>query len=130
MLPPRFLPPHFDPGSVWLVGAGPGDPGLLTLHAVHALGTADVVLHDALVSSEILAMATQARLEAAGKRADARGGPRIDTCDHHLGRHGGTERKRAFDGQVGEVQQSEGQEGSERHESENKAGLDRADECK
>jgi len=63
-----------EPGSVWLVGAGPGDPGLLTLHAARALGQADVVLHDALVSPEILALASQARLEAVGKRA---GGDRM-----------------------------------------------------
>jgi uroporphyrin-III C-methyltransferase len=62
------------PGSVWLVGAGPGDPGLLTLYAARALAEADVVLHDALVSPEILALAPQARLEAAGKRA---GGDRV-----------------------------------------------------
>jgi uroporphyrin-III C-methyltransferase len=54
---------------VWLVGAGPGDPGLLTLHAASALAQADIVLHDALVSPEILALAPQARLEAVGKRA-------------------------------------------------------------
>lgn len=69
MLPPRLIPPPFDPGSVWLVGAGPGDPGLLTLHALHALTRAEVVLHDALVSADILTLAPQARLESVGKRA-------------------------------------------------------------
>jgi uroporphyrin-III C-methyltransferase len=62
--------PAIAPGSVWLVGAGPGDPGLLTLHAVHALEQADVVLHDALVAPEILTLCgPAARLEAVGKRA-------------------------------------------------------------
>jgi uroporphyrin-III C-methyltransferase len=69
VLPASLTAPAFDPGSVWLVGAGPGDPGLLTLHAAHALSLADVILHDALVSPEILAMAPQAHLEQAGKRA-------------------------------------------------------------
>jgi uroporphyrin-III C-methyltransferase len=63
------MTPPFEPGTVWLVGAGPGDPGLLTLHAAHALAEADVILHDALVSPEILALAPRARLEPVGKRA-------------------------------------------------------------
>ena len=67
----------FEPGTVWLVGAGPGDPGLLTLHAAHALAEADVVLHDALVSPEILALAPQARLEPVGKRAGGRRTPQL-----------------------------------------------------
>jgi uroporphyrin-III C-methyltransferase len=66
-----------DPGTVWLVGAGPGDPGLLTLHAARALAQADVVLHDALVAPEILALAPQARLEPVGKRAGGARTPQL-----------------------------------------------------
>lgn len=47
-------------GSVWLVGAGPGDPELLTLKAFKVLATADVVVHDGLVSDEILDLAPRA----------------------------------------------------------------------
>ncbi len=65
----RSSVPVFAPGHVWLAGAGPGDPGLLTLDALAGLGQADVVVHDALVDERVLALAgPQARLEFAGKR--------------------------------------------------------------
>jgi uroporphyrin-III C-methyltransferase len=61
--------PLFEPGTVWLAGAGPGDPGLLTLLAVHALSLADVVVYDALVDEGCLKLARYgAELEYAGKR--------------------------------------------------------------
>ncbi len=61
--------PVFEPGAVWLVGAGPGDPGLLTLLAAHALAHADVVVYDALVDPAILALArASAQQIYAGKR--------------------------------------------------------------
>jgi uroporphyrin-III C-methyltransferase len=64
---PEF--PSFEPGSVWLVGAGPGDPGLLSLLAFHALGEADDIVYDALVGEGILALAgARAVRHAAGKR--------------------------------------------------------------
>ena len=61
--------PAFEPGWVWLAGAGPGDPGLLTLHAVNALQQADCVVYDALVSEDILSLVRpSAELFYAGKR--------------------------------------------------------------
>ncbi len=65
---PPEMPP-LSPGSVWLVGAGPGDPGLLSLLALHALRQADVVVYDALVDRRVLALARSgAELDYAGKR--------------------------------------------------------------
>lgn len=54
---------------VALVGAGPGDPGLLTVRAHDLLARADVVVHDRLVPPEVLALAAGARLVDVGKRA-------------------------------------------------------------
>lgn len=56
-------------GKVWLVGAGPGDPDLLTLKAAALVGTADIIFHDALVNPRILDMArSDTKLVDVGKR--------------------------------------------------------------
>ncbi len=61
--------PELSPGWVWLVGAGPGDPGLMTLHALNALRQAEVIVYDALVDERILGWARPgALIEYAGKR--------------------------------------------------------------
>lgn len=60
--------PILQPGWVWLCGAGPGDPGLLTLHALNALRQADVIVYDALVETAILDWAPRAEHIYAGKR--------------------------------------------------------------
>lgn len=69
--PPDIFPPFPDmaPGEVWLVGAGPGDPRLLTVMAIHALRSADTIVHDALVNPRILSLARDgAEIHFAGKR--------------------------------------------------------------
>ncbi len=61
--------PAFEPGWVWLAGAGPGEAGLLTLLALHGLKHADVVVYDALVGEDVLRLARPGcLLEYAGKR--------------------------------------------------------------
>ena len=80
---PIDLPP-FEPGTVWLVGAGPGDPGLLSLLAVHALNHADAVVHDALVDPRIVALARPgAAVESMGKRG-GHASPRQDAINARL----------------------------------------------
>ena len=57
-------------GKVYLIGAGPGDPDLLTVKAARILQSADVVLHDSLVSPEVLALVSpRAEVVHIGKRA-------------------------------------------------------------
>ncbi len=79
--------PHFAPGSVWLVGAGPGDPALITLMGYHALRAADVIIYDALVSNDILALANpKAECIFAGKRGGKPSPKQSDITDqiiHH-----------------------------------------------
>lgn len=62
--------PAFEKGWVWLAGAGPGDPGLITALGLHAIEHADVILYDALVNPALLKLArARAELVFAGKRA-------------------------------------------------------------
>ena len=62
-------------GKVWLVGAGPGDPELLTLKAVKALAQADIVMIDDLVNPAVLEHSPQARVIPVGKRGGCRSTP-------------------------------------------------------
>jgi len=72
---------HAEQGTVYLVGAGPGDPELLTLRALRLLESADVVFHDDLVPEEILAVAHRhALVTSVGKRC---GRPRITQAGIH-----------------------------------------------
>jgi len=70
-----------QPGHIYLAGAGPGDPDLLTVRAVQLIQTADVILPDDLVSDEILAIASPtALIIPVGKRC---GQPRITQAGIH-----------------------------------------------
>ena len=74
-------------GKVYLVGAGPGDPGLLTLKGRHCLQDADVVIHDSLVDVRILDFAKpDAHLLSAGKEPGGRSVPQQTInrlmCEH------------------------------------------------
>jgi uroporphyrin-III C-methyltransferase len=74
-LPTEFLDalPSLQPGWVWLVGGGPGDPGLITALGLKSLADADVILHDALIDERLLALArADAEKIYAGKRAGVR----------------------------------------------------------
>ena len=64
------LPP-LEKGWVWLVGAGPGDPGLITALGLQALAQADFILYDALVDETLLTLSTAEKIYA-GKRAGVR----------------------------------------------------------
>jgi uroporphyrin-III C-methyltransferase len=78
-------------GKVYLIGAGPGDPELLTLKAVRRLGEADVVLVDALVDRAVLRHARRdARIMSVGKRAGCRSTPQrfIERAMIRLARRG------------------------------------------
>ncbi|MBN2752528.1 MAG: uroporphyrinogen-III C-methyltransferase [Rhodospirillaceae bacterium] len=73
---------ELEPGWVWLVGAGPGDPGLLTLHAASSLEQADVVVHDALVDPRILGLVGPGvELINVGKRGWKCSPKQSDICD-------------------------------------------------
>lgn len=64
----KYEPQLLEPGHVWLAGAGPGDPGCLTLDVLSALAQADALVHDSLVTPEILDIAEQAEKFFVGKR--------------------------------------------------------------
>jgi len=83
-LPTAFFDslPALQPGWVWLVGGGPGDPGLITALGLKALTDADVILHDALIDERLLALAkADAEKIYAGKRAGVKSCKQDEICD-------------------------------------------------
>ena len=76
--------PEFLPGWVWMVGGGPGDPGLVTLHALNALQQADIIIYDALVDQSLLRWTrAHAKVEYAGKRG-GKPSPKQRDISHRL----------------------------------------------
>jgi len=76
------LMPLFQPGTVWLCGAGPGDPGHLTLYVISALRQADVIVHDALIDPRVLDFAQpEAERIFAGKRGGKPSIAQDEICD-------------------------------------------------
>ncbi|HYM17291.1 MAG TPA: uroporphyrinogen-III C-methyltransferase [Micropepsaceae bacterium] len=72
------------PGWVWLAGAGPGDPGLASLHTLGAIAEADIILIDALVNTKLLALKRpDAEVVASGKRG-GKPSPRQETISRQL----------------------------------------------
>ncbi len=79
---PQLTLPEFEPGTVWIVGAGPGDPGLITLLACHGLQTADCIVYDALVGDGVLKLARAGvELIYAGKRGGKPSPQQTDISD-------------------------------------------------
>ncbi|MDA7952736.1 MAG: uroporphyrinogen-III C-methyltransferase [Nitrosopumilus sp.] len=78
-------------GRVYLVGAGPGDPGLLTLRAAELLARADVVLYDRLVSRGVLALARGAKKVYVG-RAIGDDPSHQETTNEAMARYAGSHR--------------------------------------
>jgi uroporphyrin-III C-methyltransferase len=72
MSQPLDRPVRAPPGKVWLVGAGPGAADLISVRGARILADAEVVLHDALVTPDILALCPQALLISVGKRSGQR----------------------------------------------------------
>src|SRR5438552_14734649 len=73
---PAGASPRMTPGTVYLVGAGPGDPGLLTVRGLALLRGADVVIYDRLIHPDLLAEAPREALRVfAGKRCGSHGLP-------------------------------------------------------
>lgn len=72
MSPPKAAPGPARQGKVWLLGAGPGAADLITVRGARILAQADVVLHDALVTDEMLALCPQAVKIPVGKRSGQR----------------------------------------------------------
>ena len=70
-----LTPKNPDTVNIWLVGAGPGDPELITLKAVRVLAQAEVVMVDDLVNPAILEHCPQARIIRVGKRGGCRSTP-------------------------------------------------------